>query len=235
MRKRRIAAAITGLLVPLAVAAAGSPTPHRFAPESLDRGLVQVSDAVTGTTWAAWSYRNGAEYDIAVSSADSDGVWSEPLLFGRDDRGDQHQPAIAVDSMGTVYLAFVDSASGSVKLATRPAGLEAWSPAFPVGSSGGRVSLPALRIVASRLVVAWRACGVTEIVDLPLFDGGNSTQGLIDNPDPVENSTDPPNDRRERRSWQPTGIFVGEGDLPIASDIAVLPAPRNRPNLPKQP
>ena len=78
-----------------------------MGPFALEAGAsVVVEDSVRGVTWSAWAYRNGAEYDIAVSWLDSSGRWSEPELLGFDDDVDQRDPALLVDRNGVVYLAY---------------------------------------------------------------------------------------------------------------------------------
>ena len=55
--------------------------PTRYVPRSLDGAIVQIQNDVDGRGWSAWAYRNGAEYDLAVSVSTSPGVWSEPRFF----------------------------------------------------------------------------------------------------------------------------------------------------------
>ena len=91
---RRIASSIVicCLLAALALpASAGTrfAEPRRFDPAT-DGDLVQLVNPVDGRTWGVWTYRNGSETDIAISTLDeATGRWSEPFLMGRDDRIDQ--------------------------------------------------------------------------------------------------------------------------------------------------
>ena len=78
--------------------------PHRYQPSSQDRQLVQVENSVDGRIWSAWAFRSGSEYDIALAVADENGVWSEPLFFGRDDGRDQVDPAFVIHESGSVLV-----------------------------------------------------------------------------------------------------------------------------------
>ena len=104
---------ITLALVATSAQAGQALAPHRYLAGS-DGPLVQVSNPHDGRTWAAWAYRNGSEFDIAISHVDADGNWTEPVFVGRDDRRDQVQPAIAADEFGNVYLAWSERATGRV-------------------------------------------------------------------------------------------------------------------------
>ena len=171
------------MLVSLA-SAADLKHPPRYLPNALDSGLVQVANPQDGRTWAAWAYRNGAEYDIALSSATPDGEWTEPVLFGLDDGKNQVQPAMAIDGFGNLYLAFIEGGSGRVLLTQRIAGLEVWSDPVSLGALGGRGVAPALKVVGDRLVVAIAVKGGIEILDLPLSFPAIHGNGLQDDPDP---------------------------------------------------
>ena len=159
--------------------------PHRFAPEARDGGLVQIHNPVDGRTWAAWAYRNGAEFDLAIASADRDGFWSEPQFLGLDDGSDQIQPALAVDRSGTVYLAFVDRASDMILLTALRAGsrVEPMTIALTEPSTRGRS--PSLAVVGNRLIVAFRSGDEVRIMDLPLLSAPITTNGINDGPDPT--------------------------------------------------
>ena len=65
---------ITLALVATSALAGQALTPHRYLAGS-DGPLVQVSNPHDGRTWAAWAYRNGSEFDIAISHVDADGNW----------------------------------------------------------------------------------------------------------------------------------------------------------------
>lgn len=173
----------------LAATSAESPgtLPHRFNPRSLDGPLVHAF-GVDGRTWSAWAYRDGAEYDIAVSTLDDSGFWSEPSFLGRGDGRDQVEPSMIVDEFGNVYLAYTDRALGAVMLSTQPAGHDSWSEPLRVSDVGTRASTPALHIVGDRLVVAYRTGPSLRIRDLPLLTVEFSGDGIQDNPDPFGSS-----------------------------------------------
>ena len=58
---------------PALTAPRGRDLPHRYLPNSLDGRLSQVTNPEDGSNWSAWAYRNGGEYDIAVSHRGQDG------------------------------------------------------------------------------------------------------------------------------------------------------------------
>lgn len=164
--------------------------PHRYNPRSLDGPLVQLANPIDGRTWSAWSYRDGAEYDIAISYLDGSGFWSEPSFLGRQDRRDQVQPTMIVDGSGHVYLAFADRAAGSVMLSVLAAGTDTWSEPLAVSDPGTRAFMPALSIVGTRLVIAYRSGTSIEIRDLPLLSTVFTGQGITDGPDPFGTTYD---------------------------------------------
>jgi len=175
------------------LAASPRELPHRYNPKSMDGRLTQVTSTTDGRAWAAWAYRSGAQYDIAVTSTDEDGYWSEPIFIGSNDGGDQVQPVMAGDVDGNVYLAFTDRASGRILLATLSAGTDTWTAPIALTAPGSGASSPALRVVRDRLVVAYRSGRGIDMIDLPLagIDGGFSSDTINDNPDPVEYRPDP--------------------------------------------
>jgi hypothetical protein len=162
-------------------------TPHRFLPNSLDRGLIEVSNPIDGRTWAVWSYRNGAEYDIALSYATGSGSWSEPVFLGRDDGLDQIEPALVADAGGTLYVAYAELETNRVMLSFLPANGERWAqPVILAASAVGRT--PALRLVGDRVIVAYRAPEGIRIVDFPTLTTGTN-HSIFDGPDPAATGT----------------------------------------------
>ncbi len=181
------------LIVILGVAFSGSPSaaggprtelPSRFV-AALDGAPAIVDLPAEGLRLSAWPYRSGAEYDLALSVQDASGVWSRPSFFGAGDGVDQIEPALAVDSNGTVYLAFAVRPQGSIWLAVRAKG-GAWSPSIAVTPAEARASTPAMAIVGDRLVLAYRTGPRTVIVDLPLLSPTTSPFGVQDGPDGVD-------------------------------------------------
>jgi hypothetical protein len=207
---RRSVAVIVSVLTILALGTsvlAASPrgVPHRYAPNSLDGRLTEVTRTEDGRTVAAWAYRNGAEYDIAISRTDENGRWSEPEFIGIDDGRDQVQPALAFDAAGNAYLAYADRAEGRVLLSALGADARTWSRPIALTAPGEGAESPALLVVGERLVVAYRIGDELKMIDLPLPGGnGISLQTIVDHPDPVEyvpNPGDTPVDRWKDGRW----------------------------------
>ena len=179
------------LLVSLAVQAAPSKLdlPYRHI-GTLDGPTVLVSDT-NGRTFAVWSYRNGAEFDIAVSRQDENGFWSAPRFFGLDDGLDQVRPAVAVDGDGNIYLAFEIQNSGRILMKVLPAGSNRWSVSVSLTGVSRRGTAPALQVVRDRLVVAYQSKGETVIAPRPIYRKSPHLQGLQDDPDPATDYRDP--------------------------------------------
>jgi hypothetical protein len=181
--------------------------PHRYAPNSLDGRLAQIERIEGERTLAAWAYRNGAEYDIAISQMDESGHWTEPVFIGIDDGRDQIQPALALDAGGNVYLAYSDRAEGRVLVVVLRADRNEWSRPVALSSRGAGAQSPLLHIVGNRLVVAYRTGEDLQMIDLPLTEtnGLPSLLTIIDHPDPVEYvpgpGTDVPSDGWEDGRW----------------------------------
>ncbi len=155
-------------------------------PSHLSRTDGRIAAAVVpadGSTWAVWSYRQGAEYDVALSRRDSEtGFWSAPSFFGLADGVDQLDPALVADASGNLYLAWAES--GRILLTVRATGAPEWT--APVSVAPGRlVGSPALRVVGDRLIVAFRHGADVEIHELPLLDLVFRGSTIHDAPDPV--------------------------------------------------
>jgi hypothetical protein len=222
---------VAWVLVLVAACACGSAlgasprgVPHRYIPGSLDAELQTVVRA-DGVAFGAWSYRSGAEYDIAVSRWDEPGSWSEPEFFGARDGRDQIQPALAVDASGNVYLAYADRADGSIKVSVlRAAGDDGWAQPLVVRAGGRMASHPALRVVAGHVVLAFLAGNRVEIVELPSDRDGQPPVGrtlwsITESGDPVEN-------RPLDEGLAPAGpAVIGDGG-PSPQEFAPL---RNKP------
>lgn len=162
-------------------------TPLRHVDGGLDGAPRLVTHPVDGSRWAVWSYHHGSEYDIALSILGRDGAWTEPVFLGLDDRRDQVEPAIAIDSRGNVHVAYATAETGRISLRTLPAGAQTWSAPIVVSPAGEIAGEPALRIVGDRLVIAFRAADGIEIVDRPLDSGEVfGTHGIQEGPDVVD-------------------------------------------------
>ncbi|HXV77987.1 MAG TPA: hypothetical protein VD788_16885 [Candidatus Polarisedimenticolaceae bacterium] len=201
-KKLTIFAAVSTIVALGTVALADGPRglPPRYAPRSMDGRIHQVEVLASQTTIATWAYRNGARFDIAVSTAQADGDWSEPVFFGRDDERDQIEPVVAADAHGNVFLAYTDRDEGRVMLAIRPAGRTDWSTPLPVTPLASGAETPSLLVTEDRLVVAFQIDRQIHLFQLPLpGDGTTSTLGLTDGSDPVghEDGSPPPSDENQ--------------------------------------
>ena len=170
--------------------------PHRYLPNSLDGRLETATNPGDGSDWSAWAYRNGSEYDIAVSHRDQDGQWSEPLLIGEFDGRDQSEPFLATDRFGTVYLAFAERSPDRIMIAWKLAGRQNWTAPQPITADGLTARTPAVRVVGDRLVLCFRAGRGIVIADYPIADPVAGTTIFNDGPDPVE-VHEPPGDGDE--------------------------------------
>lgn len=196
MRSRILVSALT--LFALADAASAGPSQSDLRLRGFVAGYdgrpVVVSSPVDGREWAAWTYRNGTETDIAIATRVAGGDWTDPAFLGRNDRMDEAEPALAIDAAGHLYLSFSSRQSGRVFLTALPAGARGWVPFLAISPEGVRSGAPALRVVADRVVVAYRSGRSTAIVDFPLFGSRAGTNGIQDGPDGVDplGQTPPP-------------------------------------------
>jgi len=150
-----------------------------------DSELVMKVNPKDGRTWTAWTYRQGAETDIAISYRQSDGRWSEPTLFGTQDGIEQTQPTLVIDFNGNVYVAWAEADTGRVMLTARGFAVNYWSSPKVVNSSRLQGSAPALMVSAHRrLVVGFVADGRVRLVEFRLLPKTVATQ-MSDGPDPV--------------------------------------------------
>ena len=169
--------------------------PLRFG--NLDTDLVQVRNPADGSVWAAWGYRSGAETDVAVAVAGTDGIWTEPLLIGSDDGRSQTAPALAIGGDGAVHLVYSEPSAGRILYRRLDPVSGEWSAAEIVVNQGG-ADAPRVMVVGDRVVVAFRVGGAVDLVELaptesPVF----GTNGVQDGPDPFGNKQDGPSHDNE--------------------------------------
>lgn len=161
--------------------------PDRYMPDSLDGVPVFYSNPVDGLVVAVWSYWNRTEYDLAVSTQDVYGNWSEPEMIGLHDGLDQIAPAVLINRDGTIYVAFQIEPAGSIYLTAKPAGLNTWTPAAMISDISVRAEAPALRIVGNSLVVAYATVAGTVIQEFPVLQQVSySSHGIQEGPDAVD-------------------------------------------------
>lgn len=146
-------------------------------------GPVTTVTLPDGRTFATWAYRAAGEFDIAVAVRGADSLtWTAPAFLGRRNGADELQPAMTVDSRGTVYVAFTAADPSRIELSVLTPGSDAWS--VPVTVSGNDVaSSPTLLIVGDRLIVGYTTGRGVGLVNLPISNGGNVLNGLQDGPD----------------------------------------------------
>lgn len=198
--------------------------PHRYLPGSLDGNPAMLDNTFDGRTWAAWAYRNGIEYDLAVSIRGEDGFWTEPDFFGRGDGVHQEEPSLVVDREGTVYLAYSERPTGRIMLTWFQRGAAGWSMPVELSAPDVRAVSPALRVVGDRLVVAFRSGRALTILDFPVVGELMGTAIFNDGPDPVESrepiadadqaEEDPNEDDPEYSPFEATSGTGGGGPAP---------------------
>jgi hypothetical protein len=163
-----------------ALAAGRADLPHRFLP-STDRGLIQATNPVDGSSWSIWSYRNGAEFDLAVSTLNDRGYWSEPTFIGSDDGLSQIQPAMVVTDQGVILVAYAEVETGRVMLTGLIDG--SWTTPRRMSTEGTRARGPAMLLVGDQLIIAYVEGGATKMQRLSV-NRGISTH-TNEGPDPV--------------------------------------------------
>lgn len=190
MRKPIPCLVISSLLVVSSLVLAGPAKPDRYQPESLDQQLAQLVSPADGRVWSAWSYRNGSQYDIAVTVSDGSGYRVRPVFFGLHDGVDQTAPALAFDVDGNVYLAYSQGSPGRILLTALAAGADTWTTPVAVTASSVDAASPSLRVIGGRLALAFsQGPAGLQILDLPLFSPGFlGGSGFTDGPDPVGNT-----------------------------------------------
>ena len=145
-----------------------------------------MSNPVDGRIWSIWSYRNGAEFDLAISS-NSAGIESDLQLVGLGDGLSQSQPALTIDAAGNVYLAYIERhgrGENRLLVSSLRYNRSTWSVPTALTETTPGIAMPALEVIGDRLVVAFRSDDGVDIVQLPLLTQvilGNFTDG----PDPI--------------------------------------------------
>jgi len=195
--------------------------PDRYSPGALDRDLSMTRQAspTTSTTVgeagarivSAWAYRNGAEFDVAVSYLEPNGVWSEPVFFGEDDGLNQIRPALAADEAGNLYLAYEQSPSGTILISALAAGSKTWTPPSAVSEVGVTSRMPSLRVVGERIVVAFHSRGGVTILDFPLLRGPTGGFNFVDGPDPIGGGSGTSSSSEEEEEDEDDGDTHGFG------------------------
>ncbi|NIM62810.1 MAG: hypothetical protein GTO30_14550 [Acidobacteria bacterium] len=184
-------------------------SPHRYLPNALDGAPVQAANPVDGRLWSAWSYRNGAEYDLALSVSVAPGVWSEPQFIGLGDGIDQQQPAITVDARGVTYIAFADD--GSIRLTALQPGGSLWSPPISVAVADRAFSNPSLMVIGDALIVGYRDGAGVALQALPLLppEYANAPRSIYDGPDPTTGANGDEGDEGDSESSKDEPAVLG--------------------------
>jgi len=224
--RRFLTVFVLAIMVGGVVSAAGKGSragshPHRYLPNSLDGAIEQVENTVDGQVWSAWSYRNGGEYDLALSVSTAPGVWSEPILIGLDDGLDQLQPVMAIDSRGATYVAYADGA-GAIRLTALQPGGNRWSVPVTIALDEGPLSSPSLMLVGNVLIVGYRDGDDVALLAVPLLEPEyDQVRSIYDGPDPTTGFGEADNEEDGETSGteQPIlDISVSEGVTPSPVD-----------------
>lgn len=192
--------------------------PHRFQPASQDLGLVQVANPIDGQVWAAWAFRDGAEYNVAVAKMGEHGRWNEPVFLGRDDGKDQIDPTITVHPSGGMALAFAEPATGRIFVSLLGAGSERWSRPVAV-AVGTDLGAPSLMVLGERLVLGYRSGDRVELRAMTLAIDTAGTFGFTDGPDPVgvdDGVDEDDDDRDDEEESESSGSRTGM--VPVTDD-----------------
>lgn len=179
-RKAATALAIVAAFLAAADVFAQVNVPRRFS-ANVDRDLVEFVNYVDGRTWSVWSYKSGAEYDIAVSLKNPDGSWGEPSFLGSDDSRSEVQPALATDTNGTLYMAFAVRETGQIMLTTLRVNSLTWSTPRRAVFAAGRHAAPSVIALSSQVVVAYRTGQRVGMALMPVV--GFGPYGINDGPD----------------------------------------------------
>jgi hypothetical protein len=169
--------------------------PSRYLGHGVDSGLVFATSPLDGRLWSAWTYRSGAESDIAVSVRDASGIWSEPVLLGAGDGKSQIDPALVFDARGNLYVAHTVRETGSLLVMKLAAGATRMSSPVHVSPAGARASSPTLMLSGNSLVVGYRIGRRVELNSLPLK---SDPFGVQDGPDgfpPTQREAPPETDQ----------------------------------------
>ncbi len=171
-----------------AAPAAKASIPSVVNPVSVHDHVAQIDGPVltltgpTGRSVAAWAYRSGGEFDLAVSVREADStMFGAPVFFGRGNRADETDPALAFDASGAAYLAYSMPNPSRIGVSVLLPGTTEWS--LPVVVSGVEVaSSPSLLVLGNRLIVGFRTPRGTGLVDLPIASEIHA-DGIEDGPD----------------------------------------------------
>ena len=185
-RSFRALVAACGLVLAIPAVAAG-PAPSTVSHDYVARidGVPISASGTDGRVWSVWSYRSPGEFDVAVAVRDAAGTWSPTAFLGKRDGIDQLEPTIAIDDQGNVYVAYATRAPQRVWIAVLPAGAASFTPPSLVSSSDA-ASLPALRVVYDRVIVAYRIPRGLRIVEVPVYIAPFEAEGIQDGPDGVD-------------------------------------------------
>jgi len=164
-----------------------SSTPSRYVGHGVDSGLVTLSSPLDGRLWSAWSYRAGAESDIAVSVRDANGVWSEPVFLGLGDGKSELDPALAFDADGNLYVAHTVRETGELMVSKLVAGATRMSSPLRVSAPGERAVAPTLMPTSQGLVIGYRVGGR---VVIRIIATTSQPFGIQDGPDGFPPSED---------------------------------------------
>jgi len=161
--------------------------PNIFFARGLDEAPVTAVNPVDNATWAVWAYRNGTEFDIALSILDESGSWSEPVFFGEGDGLDQRSPTLVFDHNGTAYLAYAVRETRQVFLNVKLIDKTSWTWPLPVAGMDAPASSPVLLVVREQLVLAVLSNHGITMIEMDLVNPvRNSLHGIQEGPDAID-------------------------------------------------
>lgn len=171
----------------LIAAPAGPELPGHLFVEGLDGAPVIAVNPLDRSEWAVWAYRNGSEFDLALTFRNEGDFWSSPIFIGLDDGIDQVDPALAIDSHGGLYLLFAERPTGRVRLGILPSGAESFIGPFTVSEAGQHAGSPALEIYGEHVVIAYHAADGTTIRRYPVLTPDMAfVKGIQEGPDAID-------------------------------------------------
>jgi hypothetical protein len=201
---RRLTLILTlAALAPLAHARSSDDRPTRFLGN--DHGLVTAANPLDARLWAAWSYRTGAETDIAVSARDAAGTWSEPVFLGLGDGRNQLDPVLAFDAAGNLYLAHSVKETGEVFVLKLAVGATRMSAPLLVSLPGEKATSPTLMLADNYLIIGYRVGSRVMMRAVTL--AAASPLGIQDGPDGF-----PPTRSETEGEEEGEATGIGEGN-----------------------
>ena len=160
---------------PGAKAASLSSPPKAITLTANQKQSLDLAVSEDGRIYAVWSERLGIDYDIMFSFSSNNGTtFSSPVRVNQQTAGNQFYPSIAVNSAGTIFVAWWDQSTDTGDIVVSRSldkGRSFQNETRANLVSGGEQTHPSLAVSQNKVAVVWEEARQNNSIKIWRFDG----------------------------------------------------------------